>query len=301
MARFVREPDEVFADGRRRSLANLRICAVMVTAAVAAGAAFGVLQLKDSDLLPVAAVGAIVGFGLVVQLLLWLAEGRMRREQHRMHNMWQARRAELQDLAGKDDLTQLQNRRFFYQEIERELELAVRFKRPLSILMMDVDDLKLINDEFGHQVGDIVLRAFGRVMNQQVGEQDITARIGGDEFAVIMPGADRREADKLAWKVWEALSKEPICETEHASIYLGVSIGTGGYPWGGDNLEEIIHWADTKLYANKLERKGFKNQKEVPDDNTRLIGAVVDVLSSALEIRDRMTQDRKSTRRTPVT
>ena len=115
----------------------------------------------------------------------------MHREQYRMQNIWQARRAELQDLAGKDELTQLQNRRFFYEEIEQELELAARFKRPLSILMMDVDDLKLINDEFGHQVGDVVLRAFGRVMNQQVGEQDITARIGGDEFAIIMPGADR--------------------------------------------------------------------------------------------------------------
>jgi diguanylate cyclase (GGDEF)-like protein len=262
----------------------------MVTAAIAALAAFAALQFKDQSALPAVAASAVFGLGLVAQLLLWIAERRMRHEQFRMHNIWQARRAELQDLAGKDELTQLQNRRFFYQEIERELELAARFKRPLSILMMDVDDLKLINDEFGHQVGDIVLRAFGRVMNQEVGEQDITARIGGDEFAVIMPGADRREADKLAWKIWEALSKEPICETEHASIYLGVSIGTGGYPWGGNTLDEIIHWADTKLYANKLERKGFKHQQDgVPDDDTRLVGAVVDVLSSALEIRDRMT------------
>ena len=289
MARFVRDPDEVFESEHKRSLGNLHIIALMVTAAMAAGAAFVALQLKNNSLLPAGAAVAIVGFGIICQILLWLAEGRMNRERHRMQNMWQARRAELQDLAGKDDLTQLQNRRFFYQEIERELEVAARFKRPLSILMMDVDDLKLINDEFGHQVGDVVLRAFGRVMSQQVGEQDVTARIGGDEFAIIMPGADRREADKLAWKIWEALSKDPICETEHASIYLGVSIGTGGYPWGGNTLEEVIHWSDTKLYANKLERKGFKHQEASQSDDTRLIGAVVNVLSSALEIRDRMT------------
>ncbi|MEK7246916.1 MAG: GGDEF domain-containing protein, partial [Chloroflexota bacterium] len=214
MARFVRGPDEVFESEHRRSLGNLRIIALMVTAAGAAAAAFGALQLKDNSLLPAGAAVAIVGFGIICQILLWLAERRMNRERRRMQNMWQARRAELQDLAGKDDLTQLQNRRFFYQEIERELEVAARFKRPLSILMMDVDDLKLINDEFGHQVGDVVLRAFGRVMREQVGEQDVTARIGGDEFAIIMPGADRRAADKLAWKIWEALSKEAICETE---------------------------------------------------------------------------------------
>lgn len=288
MARFVRDPDEAFESEHKRSFGNLRIIAGMLTAVGAAGAAFGALQLKDS-LLPIGAAAAIICFGIVCQLLLWLAEGRMNRERFRLHNMWQARRAELQDLAGKDELTQLQNRRFFYEEIERELEMAQRFKRPLAILMMDVDDLKLINDEFGHQVGDVVLRAFGRVMNQEVGEQDITARIGGDEFAIIMPGADRKAADKLAWKIWEALSKEPICETEHASIYLGVSIGTGGYPWGGNTLDEMIHWADTKLYANKLERKGFKHQRDAKGDETRLVGAVVEVLSSALEIRDRMT------------
>ena len=251
--------------------------------------ALGGFELKNEPVLPAAGAGAVVGFGVLMQLVLWMAERRIRREQQRIQNVWMARRAELQDLAGKDELTQLQNRRFFYQEIERELEIAARYKRPMSILMMDVDDLKLINDEFGHQVGDVVLRAFGRVMNQQVGEKDITARIGGDEFAIIMPGADRKEADKLAWKIWEALSKEPICETEHASIFLGVSIGTGGFPWGGNTLEEIIHWADTKLYANKLERKGFKHDKESKDQENRLVAAVVDVLSSALDIRDRMT------------
>jgi len=260
----------------------------VATVVFAAVAAFGSLQVKDSGLLPAVAAGAVTGLGVLAFLLLWVSDRRMERERHRMNNIWMARRAELQDLAGKDELTQLQNRRFFYEELERELEIAQRMKRPLSVLMMDVDDLKLINDEFGHQVGDVVLRQFGRVMNQEVEETDITARIGGDEFAVILPGADRRAADKLAWKIWEALAKGPICETEHASIYLGVSIGTGGYPWGGNTLDDIIHWADTKMYANKLERKGMRKRDSQGDD-TRLVGAVVEVLSSALEIRDRMT------------
>jgi diguanylate cyclase (GGDEF)-like protein len=237
-----------------------------------------------------AAVGVVVALALLTHVFLYMAERKMRRDQYRMQNIWMARRAELQELAGRDELTQLQNRRFFYEEMTRELDVAIRFKRPLSLLMMDVDDLKLINDEFGHQIGDVCLRAFGRVMNACAGDRNITARIGGDEFAVIMPGADRKEADKLAWHIWEALAKEAICETENASIFLGVSIGTGGYPWGGHTMDEIVHWADTKLYANKLERKGFKRREEKDSGNeSRLVGAVVDVLSSALDIRDKMT------------
>jgi diguanylate cyclase (GGDEF)-like protein/putative nucleotidyltransferase with HDIG domain len=155
-------------------------------------------------------------------------------------------------------------------------------------MMFDVDDLKAVNDEFGHQVGDAVLSSFARVLNANVGANHVTARLGGDEFAVVMPGADRREADEMAWSIWRVLSETPVVETEHASIFLGVSVGTSGYPWGGNDLEEIIHWADTKLYANKLERKGFKQSRDSQNDS-RLVSAVVDVLSTALAVRDRMT------------
>ena len=103
-----------------------------------------------------------------------------------------------------------------------------------------------------------------------------------------MPDADRKEADELAWSIWRQLAETPVVETKHASIFLGVSVGTSGYPWGGNDLEEIIHWADTKLYANKLERKGFKQTRDTQKDS-RLVSAVVDVLSTALDVRDRMT------------
>ena len=288
MARFIRDPDETFADAQKRSLFGLRFLAFFCWIAAAASVAGFSIVFESDPVVPLAGTGVVIIFGLIVHLLFWRAERRMHKEQHRMQNLWLARRAELQELAGRDELTQLQNRRFFYEQMQQELDLAIRYKRNLSILMMDVDDLKLINDEFGHQTGDIVLRNFGRVLNQQGGDRNITARIGGDEFAVIMPGADRRDADKLAWKIWEELSKAPICETEHASIFLGVSIGVGGYPWGGSNLDEIIHWADTKLYANKLERKGFKNQRDNRNDK-QLVAAVVEVLSSALDVRDKMT------------
>jgi diguanylate cyclase (GGDEF)-like protein len=154
--------------------------------------------------------------------------------------------------------------------------------------MIDVDDLKAINDEFGHQVGDVVLHQFARTLNRTVAPSDVTARLGGDEFAVIMPDTDRREAEQLAWRLWDDLSAAPVWENGHASIYLGVSVGTGGYPWGGTDLEDVIHWADAKLYANKLERKGI-NCAPSPAAENRLSSAVVQVLSTALDVRDNMT------------
>lgn len=257
--------------------------AITVLLAVAAVAAVHVTQSSEPEDLAVE-VPVLLAVGLTLEVILQQSIRGLKRERDQLHR----RHAELQDVATRDDLTQLQNRRFFYERLQQELDSAVKKREPFSILMLDVDDLKAVNDEFGHQVGDSVLRSFGRLLDQQASKGHVTARLGGDEFAVIMPGADRREADEMTWRLWEELSRSPVCETDHASIYLGVSVGTSGYPWGGADLEEIIHWADTKLYANKLERKGFKQARDIQADN-RLVSAVVDVLSTALDVRDRMT------------
>ncbi len=222
------------------------------------------------------------------ELLLRWTQRTVQTERERANAVFLDRQAQLQDIASRDDLTQLQNRRFFYQRLQDELDKAERTRKQVSIAMIDVDDLKAINDEFGHQVGDVILHQLARTLNRTVEPGHVTARLGGDEFAVIMPDADRREADQLAWRLWDELSAAPLWENGHASIYLGVSIGIGGYPWGGTDLEEVIHWADAKLYANKLERKGFNRAASAAGDN-RLSSAVVQVLSTALDIRDKMT------------
>ena len=289
MADIVSDPGEKLGQSRPRSLIFFRILVFIVSVAAIAGVTAAHFQLEGDPRAPAIAIGTVVGLAIVVQAVLTVSQRRIDSERERIESVWRARRAEMQDVAGRDELTDLQNRRFFYERMQEELGTAQRLKKPLSILMLDVDDLKLINDEFGHQVGDQVLRSFGRVLNREVGEKNVTARIGGDEFAVILPGADRKEADKVAWRIWDELAKTPVNETTNASIFLGVSVGTGGYPWGGETLEEIIHWADAKLYANKLERKGFKHGNRDGKDDRRLVAAVVDVLSSALDIRDKMT------------
>jgi len=246
-------------------------------------------QYNDrADLILGAQVPALLMAGLVVEWLLRRAHRRLHETRERADEAARRRQDELEEMATRDDLTQLQNRRFFYQRLQEELQRAESSRKPLSVVMIDVDDLKLLNDEFGHQVGDVVLRNFARILNRHAGPGYVTARLGGDEFAVILPETDRRAAEQFGWRLWDELAAGPIHESENASIYLGVSLGVGGYPWGGTDLEEIIHWADTKLYANKLERKGFKKAADATSD-TRLASAVVEVLSTALDVRDRMT------------
>jgi diguanylate cyclase (GGDEF)-like protein/putative nucleotidyltransferase with HDIG domain len=260
---------------------------------VAIAGAIGALALfhmsgSHATIMIAAQIPGIIVLGIVVDVLMRKNHTRIHREREKALTVWLSKQSELEEIATRDDLTQLQNRRFFYQRFQEEMSRAETTKRSLSIAMIDVDDLKLLNDEFGHQVGDIVLRQFARILNRQAGEDMVTARLGGDEFAVIMPNTDRRAAEQFSWKLWDEMAKAPIYESEHASIYLGVSIGIGGFPWGGADLEEVIHWADTKLYANKLERKGFKKIQDAKADN-RLASAVVEVLSTALDVRDRMT------------
>ncbi len=181
---------------------------------------------------------------LTGEVILRITQRLVQKERNRTKGIFLDREAELQDIASRDDLTQLQNRRFFYERLQEELQRAERSRKQLSIIMIDVDELKLINDEFGHQVGDVILRQFGRTLNRTAAADHVTARLGGDEFAVIMPNADRREAEKLAWRIWDQLGEAPLWENGHASIYLGVSSryrwlpvgrnGSGGdHPLGG--------------------------------------------------------------------
>ena len=280
--------EELLSKAEARSFKLLRR-AVALPVVAAAFVVSAILLPRDLAFVVLTAEVALLGIaGIVAEFTLYRTERRLGQERKRVHSQWQQQRAELLEVASRDELTQLQNRRFYYERISTELEHAMSQKKPLSILMIDVDDLKAINDEFGHLVGDMVLRSFARILNGSSDERYVTARLGGDEFAVIMPGADRREAESFALRLWQTLADTAICETEHASIYLGVSIGSSGYPWGGSTVEEITHWADTKLYANKLERKGFKQGRGDRRDD-RLAAAVVDVLSTALDVRDKMT------------
>lgn len=189
--------------------------------------------------------------------------------QRRLQARLLMRAVELQEAATRDDLTQLHNRRYFYEGLQKNLEQARNARRPLALLLVDVDNLKAINDNYGHQVGDVVLKNLAQIITKHVRAGDVVARLGGDEFGIVMPDTDKRGAFSLARRLWQALEERPIYQEGDASFHLNVSIGVSGYPWRGDSVDQMIHWADTDMYANKVSRRlplpPLRGEEIVPD------------------------------------
>lgn len=162
---------------------------------------------------------------------------------------------ELENMAMRDDLTQLFNRRYFFERLERELQAAMGFRRPLSVMMIDLDSMKLINDTYGHKMGDEVLNSFGAFLLQHTRASDVPARIGGDEFAIILPDTDQTAAATAAERLVQALGKADLIEDENVTLTVHVSVGLAGYPWSGDTSDQIVQTADASMYADKHSHK----------------------------------------------
>jgi len=164
--------------------------------------------------------------------------------------------ADLREVATHDELTRLSNRRYFFEQLEKQLTAARRSSRPLALLLMDVDSLKLVNDTYGHNVGDAALANLGKLLARRVRAEDIAARIGGDEFAVLMPDTDERRALAAAARLEKSLQTKPIYEAKGLTLNLGVSCGVAGYPWSGESTAQIVQRADADMYQVKAVRKG---------------------------------------------
>jgi diguanylate cyclase (GGDEF)-like protein len=165
------------------------------------------------------------------------------------------RTIELEKMAAHDELTQLYNRRYFYERFQEMLAQTRISKQSVALLLMDIDDLKKINDEYGHAVGDIMIANLAKVIDKHIRTNDVPTRLGGDEFAVLMPDTDKRGAFALAQRLWEELEQVPMYEHEGLRVMLNISIGVSGFPWGGEDVDEMMHWADADMYANKVSRR----------------------------------------------
>jgi diguanylate cyclase (GGDEF)-like protein len=165
------------------------------------------------------------------------------------------RNLELQDMAMRDDLTQLFNRRYFFERLRRELDRARSLQSPLAILVLDVDQLKGVNDTYGHKAGDMVLANLAKLLVKCTRTSDTPARLGGDEFGVIMPETDKDGAFAVANRLQRALDVNPVYEQDGDSLKMKVSLGVSGFPWGGDTVDELVQWADTHMYAAKTSHK----------------------------------------------
>src|SRR5438876_12065265 len=151
-------------------------------------------------------------------------------------------------MAFHDEMTCLYSRRHCYEVAEEELTRAQQRRDTLAILLMDLDGLKGINDEFGHGVGDIVITNLAAIISKHIRGTDVAARLGGDEFGVVMPGTDKRGAFALARRLWEEMERSPMYQDNQTELMVTVSIGVAGYPWCGDSLDEMLQWAEPDLY-----------------------------------------------------
>jgi diguanylate cyclase (GGDEF)-like protein/PAS domain S-box-containing protein len=160
---------------------------------------------------------------------------------------------EIKYLLYRDVLTELYNRRFFEEEIER---LDTKRQLPISIIMADVNGLKIINDTFGHEKGDEMLTKAAQLLENVVREEDILARHGGDEFSILLPQTNKKEAEKILNRIKKAARK-----TENEEIPISISFGVSTKSSKSEDIYDILKQADNAMYQNKLlEGKSAKNK-----------------------------------------
>lgn len=156
----------------------------------------------------------------------------------------------LETLAFQDALTHLPNRALFYQQLAQELKQAQRDQHNLALLFIDLDRFKHVNDNLGHDIGDQLLIAVAERLRQSLRQSDLLARIGGDEFTVILNGAQTREtAGKVAQNIINCIS--PTYEIEGHTLQIGASIGVAFYPDDAKELGTLMRLADTAMYLAK--------------------------------------------------
>jgi len=154
-----------------------------------------------------------------------------------------------------DGLTGLNNQTYFKKFLNLEIIRSERQKYPISLMIMDIDDFKKINDQLGHLAGDLILKELAQVIKGNVREIDLSARFGGDEFVVVLPYADQDEAGQIVERLQHALVQWRAGGKTQNRIPVTLSIGVASYPDHGMSAEELIQKADDALYQAKKEGK----------------------------------------------
>ena len=179
--------------------------------------------------------------------------------------------AYLEYLGKHDVLTKLHNRAFFTDELNR---LERKPLRPVSAIIMDLNGLKQANDQLGHDAGDTLLRRFGEVLNGVISRPNHAARIGGDEFAILMPGADKKAACAMVETIRELLN---INNQFYSNAPLSVAIGIATSQ-DGESMEDLVRRADLRMYEDK---RAHHNGRSSDDSHDTTAAAPVDKSASA--------------------
>jgi diguanylate cyclase (GGDEF)-like protein len=177
-------------------------------------------------------------------------------------------------LATTDGLTGLLNRRTFNAQLQRRLREAQRYNRPLSLLLLDIDHFKKVNDTHGHPAGDAVLRGVAQLAQKQARETDMVARYGGEEIALILPETDGRGAHAIGERIRKGVAAAAH-PTQQGNLRVTVSIGVATWPGSPPEAEGLLQAADKALYRAK---EGGRNR--VCAANPSSTGGLRDLRSS---------------------
>lgn len=188
-------------------------------------------------------------------------------EHHNAQEIIKKQRDMLARIAITDELTNLFNRRYFVEHAELEIQRHKRYGHPLHLLMMDVDDFKIINDTFGHDEGDEVLRSLAAVFNRNVRSIDIICRIGGDEFCIIVPETNTIGVTQIAERI--LVETENITISKLSKRKITISIGISEFEKTITGVKDWLKQADIQLYKAKAQGKnkislGLSNISDSP-------------------------------------
>lgn len=156
----------------------------------------------------------------------------------------------LYEISVMDGLTNVYNRRYLEQRLSEEVAYSKRYSKPLTICLTDIDFFKRLNDSYGHQAGDFVLKKVSALLSQALREYDVVARYGGEEFAVILPSTPKTKGASIAERL-RTLVENAEFNYREKLIRTSISVGVACFPEDGDSAESLIAAADKALYAAK--------------------------------------------------
>lgn len=158
----------------------------------------------------------------------------------------------VQELSIKDDVTSLYNSRHMHNVLDSELKRAKRYGKPLSLIFLDLDFFKNINDNYGHLIGSQLLREVAELLKKNLREIDVATRYGGDEFVLILPETDKEGALKVAYRLRNAMREHIFLKSEKIAVRITASFGVASFPEDTDNKLDLIRLADQAMYRVKL-------------------------------------------------
>jgi diguanylate cyclase (GGDEF)-like protein len=171
---------------------------------------------------------------------------------------------QLRDAAETDLVTGVYSHRHLQDRVRQETARAARSHAPLSVLMVDLDDFKLVNDRHGHQAGDRVLRAIAGALRAAVRTSDVVARYGGDEFVVLMPDTDTEEAERVAQRAVDAVASLAHPMADGSDVHVSCSVGLAIHPRDGRSGKALLRAADAAMYAQKRSRPSRFERPRAP-------------------------------------